>query len=153
MVDGSLDVVTTDHSTYLVAEKERGWQEIFRSPSGAPGVQTLLPIMVTAALQGRLSLEQVVKLICSEPARLFGLASRKGVIQPGADADLCLYDPRQPTVFGREQMWSQARDVDKLYEGVALQGQVVATWVRGRLVYRDGEILAPAGSGRFIIPA
>lgn len=153
LADGSLDVVTTDHSTYLVAEKERGWEEIFRSPSGAPGVQTLLPMMVTAALQGRLALEQVVKLICSEPARLFGLAPRKGVIQPGADADLCLYDPRRPMVFGREQMWSQAREVDKLYEGVALQGQVVGTWVRGRLVYQDGEILAPAGSGRFIRPA
>jgi allantoinase len=152
LADGSLDVVTTDHSTYLVAEKERGWQEIFQSPSGAPGVQTLLPLMVTAALQERLSLSQVVKLLCSEPARLFGLAPRKGVIQPGADADLCLYDPRQATIFRREDMWSQARDVDKLYEGISLQGRVVATWVRGRLVYQEGKILAPAGSGCFIAP-
>lgn len=152
LADGSLDAVTTDHSTYLPAEKERGWQEIWRSPSGAPGVQTLLPLMLTAALRGRLPLEQVVRLISSGPARLFGLAPRKGVIQPGADADLCLYDPRPATVLRREQMWSQAREVDKLYENYPLQGQVVATWVRGRLVFRAGEILAPTGTGRFIAP-
>jgi allantoinase len=152
LLDGSLDVITTDHSTYLVAEKERGWSQIWHSPSGAPGVQTLLPLLVTAAWQGRISLGQVVRWISAEPARLFGLTPRKGLIQPGADADLCLYDLRPATVFRREQMWSQARDVDQLYRDYPLQGRVVATWVRGRLVFREGEILAPAGSGQFIAP-
>ncbi len=152
LADGQLDIVTTDHSTYLTAEKERGRQGVWHSPSGAPGVQTLLPLMMTAALQGRLSLEQAVRLISAEPARLFGLAPHKGTIAPGADADLCLYDPRPPTIFHREQMFSQARDINKLYDGLSLQGRVVATLCGGRFVFRDGEILAEKGSGCFIAP-
>ncbi len=152
LADGTINVVTTDHGPYLVAEKERGWQGVWLAPSGLPGVQTRVPIMMTAALQGRLSLERVVQLISTEPARLFGLAPRKGTIAPGADADFCIYDPRPATVMRREQMWSQARDIDKLYEGISLQGQVVATVYRGRLIFREGEILAQAGSGGFIGP-
>jgi allantoinase len=152
LADGSITIVTSDHGPFLVAEKERGRQSTWLAPSGGPGVQTLLPMMMTAALQGRLSLEQVVRLISAEPARLFGLAARKGTIAPGADADICIYDPKPTTVMSREQMWSQARDVDRLYEGISLQGQVVATLSGGRVVFREGKILAPAGSGRFIAP-
>jgi allantoinase len=152
LAEGDLDLVTTDHSTYLVEEKERGLHDIWRAPSGAPGVQTLVPGVVGAALEGRISLQEAVRLVSAAPARLFGLAGRKGSVQPGADADICLYDPQPRTVLTRERMFSQARDVDKLYAGRAFQGQVVATFSRGRLVYRDGEILAQKGSGRFLRP-
>jgi len=152
LADGTIGVVTTDHAPYLVAEKERGWQGVWLAPSGAPGVQMLLPMMMTAALQGRLSLEDAVRLISAEPARLYGLAPRKGTIAPGADADICVYDPRPETVMTGERMLSQARDVDKLYDGMSLQGQVVATICGGRLVVREGEILAPPGSGGFVAP-
>ncbi|MEM7343813.1 MAG: amidohydrolase family protein [Chloroflexota bacterium] len=152
IADDSLGIVTTDHSTYLVKEKERGWKGVWRSPSGAPGVQTLVPIMMTAALQGRLPLTQVVRLLCSEPARLFDIAPRKGALLPGADADICLYDPRPATTMRYEDMVSQARDVDKLYRDVPLQGKVTATFVRGIKAFADGEVLAPAGTGRFVKP-
>jgi allantoinase len=152
LADGSLDVVTTDHSTYLVSEKERGRDDMWRAPSGAPGVQTLLPGMITAALRGRITLEQAVRLISGAPARLFGLWGRKGAIMPGADADLCLYDPRPETVFTREMMRSQAADVDKLYAGMAFQGRIAATIARGRVVFRDGVVLAERGSGAFLAP-
>jgi dihydroorotase-like cyclic amidohydrolase len=112
----------------------------------------LLPSLLTAALRGRLPVERVVRLVAGEPARLFGLSSRKGAIRPGLDADLCLYDPRPETIVRREQMWSKAADIDKLYEGYHLQGCVAATYVGGRLVFRGGEILAPAGSGEFVRP-
>lgn len=152
LADGTLDIVTTDHSTFLDREKKRGWDGVWLSPSGAPGVQTLLPMMLTAALRGRLPLEQAVRLISTEPARLFELAPRKGSIAPGADADICIYDPRPVTVFGYAQMLSQARDIDKLYEGVEMQGQVAATLCGGRFVFRAGEVTAPAGSGGFVGP-
>lgn len=153
LADGTLDVVTTDHSTYLVKEKERGWEGVWLSPSGAPGVQAMLPLLVTAALRDkRLSLEQVVRLISSKPARLFGLAPRKGTLQPGADADICLYDPRPTTRLSHEQMMSQARDVDKLYLDMEFQGRVVSTFVRGQRVFHQGEIVAQKGSGCFIAP-
>lgn len=152
LADGTLSVVTSDHGPYRVEEKERGRGSTWLAPSGGPGVQTLLPMMMTAALKGRLSLEQVVRLVSSEPARLFGLAGRKGAIAPGADADICIYDPRRELVLTRDRMFSQARDVDKLYDGMLLQGEVVATISAGRIVFREGEIVADKGSGRFIAP-
>ncbi len=112
----------------------------------------LLSIMLTAALRGRLPMERVVGLIAGAPARLFGLSSRKGAIRPGLDADVCLYDPRPETIMTRDQMWSKAGDIDKLYEGYRLQGRVAATYVCGRPVFRGGEILAPPGSGEFVRP-
>ncbi|NIN69062.1 MAG: amidohydrolase family protein [Anaerolineae bacterium] len=152
IADGTITVVTSDHGTYLAEEKERGRNATWLAPSGGPGVQTLLPMMMTAALEGRLSVEQVVRLTSAEPARLFGLSGRKGTVAPGADADICIYDPRPHTVMTRDRMWSKARDVDKLHEGLSLQGEVAATISAGQIVFRQGEILASAGSGRFISP-
>jgi D-hydantoinase len=152
LADGSLSVVTSDHGPYLVEEKERHRDRPWLIPSGGPGVQMLLPMMMTAALSGRLSVEQVVRLVCSEPARLFGLSPRKGEIRPGGDADLCIYDPRPQTVMSRDKMLSKSKDVDKLYEGMSLQGEVAATVSRGRIVFKQGRIQAERGSGRFIAP-
>jgi allantoinase len=152
LTDGTLSVVTTDHSTYLVAEKERGWHDLWHTPSGAPGVQSMLPLMMTAALKGRLPLEKVVRLLAGKPTRLFGIDARKGAILPGLDADFCIYDPRPKTTLTHDHMLSQARDIDKLYEGLVTQGQVVATFVRGQLVFHEGRIVAPAGYGQFVRP-
>jgi allantoinase len=153
LADGTLSVVTSDHGPYQVEEKERGRGATWLAPSGGPGVQTLLPMMMTAALKGRLSVEQVVRLVSSEPARLFGLARRKGTVEPGADADICVYDPRPEMVLTRDRMFSKARDVDKLYDGMSLQGEVLATISAGRVVFQEGQILVDKGSGRFIAPA
>jgi dihydropyrimidinase len=106
--------------------------------------------MMTAALQGRIGLPDVVRLIAGNPARIFGLAGRKGIIAPGADADLCLYDPRSEMVLQRDRMFSHARDIDRLYEGMRFQGHVAASVARGRVVYRDGAITAARGSGGFV---
>ena len=152
LAEGVISVVTSDHATYLVEEKERHRDQPWLIPSGGPGVQTLLPMMMTAAIQGRLSVEQVVRLVSGEPARLFGLQSRKGAVEAGLDADLCVYDPRPPTVMTRDKMFSKARDVDKLYDGMPLQGEVVTTVSAGRIVFSEDEILAERGSGRFIAP-
>ncbi|MGB0386294.1 MAG: dihydroorotase [Ardenticatenaceae bacterium] len=151
--EGSISVVTTDHSPYRHPEKEVGWHDFWRCPSGAPGVQMLLPMMISAALQGRLTLNQAVRCIASQPARLFGLAPQKGTLQPGSDADICLYDPRPELVMTHDRMVSQARDVDKLYLGMKMQGQVLYTLVRGQIAFAHGNVLAQAGSGQFVRPA
>jgi dihydropyrimidinase len=91
----------------------------------------------------------VVKWLSAEPARLFGLRE-KGAIEVGRDADLVLYDPRAENVFTREQMLSKAADTDRLYLNQKMQGQVAATIYRGRVIYRDGQVLAREGGGRFL---
>ena len=98
-----LDLVTSDHAPYLSAEKDPGPANIMRAPSGAPGAQVLLPLMVSQALretapdgvsaENALSLRAAVATVTSRPARTFGLYPRKGTLRPGADADICLYDP------------------------------------------------------------
>lgn len=150
--DGSLSLVTTDHAPYIVEEKERGAESIWKAPAGAPGAQTLLPLMLDAALRGRLPLAEAAALISSKPARLFGLYPRKGVVAVGSDADLCLYDPRTTTVFSRDRMVSKAASVDKLYEGRELRGEVRVTISQGRVIYEKGAVLATPGSGRFLRP-
>ncbi len=148
--DGTLRLVTTDHAPYLLHEKERAAESMWRTPAGAPGAQTLLPSMLDAALTGRLPLERAVELISSKPAQLFGLYPRKGAIVEGADADLCIYDPRPVVRFSRERMVSRAAEVDRLYLERSFQGQVSTTISRGRIVFEKGVIRAAAGSGRFL---
>jgi allantoinase len=150
--EGVLDLVTTDHSTYLPEEKARGADDMWRAPSGAPGVQALVPAMMTAAARGLISVPDVVRLTAAAPARIFGLDDRKGALVVGRDADLCLYDPREPATLPEAAMFSRARAVDRLYTGMTYQGRVRQTIFRGRVVFRDGELLATRGSGGFIAP-
>jgi dihydroorotase (multifunctional complex type) len=157
---GILDLVTTDHAPYLDLEKKRGLGNVLKSPAGAPGAQVLMLLMVSQALSGPqggavgggLSLREAVALVTSKPARVFGLYPRKGSLQPGADADLCLYDPRGEWRLTTDRMLSKARDIDRLYADREFRGHVVATLLRGREVYREGRLLASPGTGRFLRP-
>lgn len=151
--DGSIAMVVTDHSPFLAEEKEVGWTDIWRAPSGAPGVEMLVPVMLDCALRGRLSLEKAVDLITVAPARLFGLYPRKGVIAPGADADLCLFDPRPEVTVNSQQWYTRAKDCDRLYTGRQMQGRVCATIVNGKQVFADGKVIGQSGDGRFVRPS
>jgi allantoinase len=150
--DGTISAVTTDHSPFLVEEKERGWADIWAAVSGAPGVETFVPVMMDAAASGRLSVPQVVKLVSANPARLFRLYPQKGVIQAGSDADLILVDPRAEWTVDPELMFSRSRYTDKFYAGRRLKGRVMSTMVGGRLVYHQGKIVGQQGGGAFVRP-
>jgi allantoinase len=150
--DGTLDYVATDHAPFTAAEKEAAWDDIVGAPPGHPGVDKLLPLMLTEALRGRMTLERAVELVSTAPARLFGLLPRKGVLWPGADADLTLYDPRPERTIARGTGFGRAADCDLLYEGRTLQGEVRATFVAGKAVFRDGEIVGRPGDGAIVSP-
>lgn len=152
LADGTLDYVATDHAPFTAAEKEAAWDDIVGAPPGHPGVDKLLPLMLTEALRGRMTLERAVELVSTVPARLFGLLPRKGVLWPGADADLTLYDPRTERTIERGSGFGRAADCDLLYEGRTLQGEVRATFVAGKPVYRDGEIVGRPGDGAIVSP-
>lgn len=152
LVDGSLMAVTTDHSPFTVEEKERARTDIWRTPPGAPGVEELVLGMMDAALKGRISIEQAVRLISTNGAKRFGIYPRKGVIAAGADADLVIYDPQATTTIHSDMLFSQARECDKLYEGMTFQGQIRRTMVKGRTVFVDGKITGEPGWGQFVTP-
>ncbi len=138
--DGLVDVLGSDHAPHTAAEKATPYPE---SPSGMPGVQTLLPVMLDHVAAGRLSLERLVDLAAAGPARVFGILG-KGRIARGYDADLVLVDLAARRRL--EGAWLRSRAGWSPYEGRELTGWPVATLVRGRLVARDGEpIGTPAG--------
>ena len=150
--DGSLIAITTDHSPFTVEEKERARTDLWKTPPGSPGVEELVLVVMDAALHGRFSLQKAVDLISTNGAKRFGLYPRKGVIAPGADADLVLYNPHVATTISPERLFSKARDCDKLYDGMTFQGQVVRTIVNGRTVFADGQIIGQPGWGKFTRP-
>jgi allantoinase len=152
LLDGSLMAITTDHSPFTLAEKERGIDNIWKGAIGAPGVEGLTQFVLTEALRGRYSLEQAVKFICTQPAKLFGFYPQKGVIQPGADADVTIYDPRPEVTVDSSRWFSKSRVTERLYHGLSMQGMVHSTIVNGTVVYDQGKITAEPGTGRFVQP-
>ncbi|MDQ7005855.1 MAG: dihydroorotase [Acidobacteriota bacterium] len=136
---GIVDVVGSDHAPHTREEKARPYPA---SPSGMPGVQTLLPLLLDHCARGRLSLERVVDLTSAGPARVYSIAG-KGRLAVGYDADLTLVD-----LEARQEItgaWLASRCGWSPFEGCTVQGWPRATVVGGRLAMRDGEIVGPPG--------
>ncbi|GAB4400471.1 MAG: dihydropyrimidinase [Anaerolineales bacterium] len=150
LASGDLQVVATDHCPFFYeGQKDKGRAAFNKIPGGAPGVETRLPLLYTFGVRAeRLSLGQWVRVCCEEPARLFGLAPRKGRIAEGADADLVIFNPKRHVVL-HSQILHQNVDYTP-YEGLELVGYPETTLLRGQVIVRDGEFVGHAGQGRFI---
>jgi dihydroorotase len=134
VADGLVDVIGSDHAPHTLEEKARPYPE---SPSGMPGVQTLLPVMLDHVNAGRLSLERLVDLVSAGPARVYNVAG-KGRIAAGYDADLTLVDlARRQTITNG---WIASRAGWTPFEDMTVKGWPVATVVRGAPAMRDGEL-------------
>lgn len=152
VLDGTIDVIGSDHAPYIVEEKERGRDNIFRAPSGFPGLEVQFPLLLTAHHDGRLKLEDIARLTATKASELFHLP-QKGKIAAGADADFALVDLDEAWTFDLADAFSKARNIMKVYQGRKLRGKVRTTIVRGTRVFDDGRILVQPGFGRFIRPA
>jgi allantoinase len=148
--EGRIDYIGTDHSPFLGDEK-RAAGSIFQAPPGLCGLDVMAPLMLTAVADGRLSLAGVVELCSTRAAALFGL-SRKGRVAAGCDADLTLVDLQARWRYDAAAALTRSRDNMAIYDGLALQGRVVSTWVRGVRVFSDGSVVGPQGHGRFVRP-
>jgi len=132
LVDGTVDIVATDHAPHTRAEKDAS---IWEAPSGVPGVETALPLLVAAAERGDLDYERVRDVTAANVAEIFGL-DRKGRIEEGYDADLVLVDPEETITIEDGRLHSKCGWTPfEGYEGVFPE----LTTVRGTVVYRDGE--------------
>jgi dihydroorotase len=139
--DGTVDVLGSDHAPHTRAEKDAAYPA---SPSGMPGVQTILPLMLDHAAHGRLSLTRVVDLLCAGPARIFGIAC-KGRIASGYDGDLTIVDLKKRQTVTDAQQASRCGWTP--FAGMTLTGWPVALFIRGRLVMREGELIGtPSGT-------
>jgi dihydroorotase len=138
LAQGVVDVIGSDHAPHTLAEKARPYPE---SPSGMPGVQTLVPVMLDHVAAGRLSLQRLVDLTSAGPARLFGVVG-KGRIAAGCDADFTVVDlKRRETI---RDCWIASRCGWTPYDGREVVGWPVGTFVRGRRVMWEGELITPA---------
>jgi dihydroorotase len=143
--DGTIDIVATDHAPHTREEKEIGWRDGWKAHTGTPSTQFYLSMFLTAALEGKISLERVVEACSTRPARLFGIEG-KGDIVPGYHADLVLVDLKKEYEIKDEDVlsltgWSP-------YAGRRFRGKPVRTLVRGRTVYKDGKVVGDRGWGR-----
>jgi len=141
IADGVVDVIGSDHAPHSLEEKARPYPA---SPSGMPGVQTLTPVMLTHVAEGRLTLERLVDLTSAGPQRLFGLAG-KGRVAVGWDGDLTIVDLKARRTIRHADMATRVGWTP--FDGMEAKGWPVATIIRGALVMRDGEVVAP-GTGR-----
>jgi dihydropyrimidinase len=137
--------VHSDHCCFDSAQKAVHASDSTRIPPGLPGVETRLPLMVSAALGGRLAVEDVVRLCASEPARLFGMPS-KGSLLPGMDADLVVLDPRGR---GRVNRLHMKTDYSP-FTGFPLRGRIEHVVARGRVLVSAGKWVEPQPSGRYL---
>jgi dihydroorotase len=137
LANGVVDVLGSDHAPHTSEEKARPYPA---SPSGMPGVQTLLPVMLTHVAEGRLSLERLVDLTSHGANRVFGLAD-KGRLAEGYDADLTIVDLKARRTIRHEAMASRVGWTP--FDGMEAKGWPVATIIRGTVVMRDDEVVAP----------
>jgi dihydroorotase len=137
VANGVADVIGSDHAPHTSEEKARPYPA---SPSGMPGVQTLLPVMLTHVADGRLTLERLVDLTSHGANRLFGLAD-KGRLAVGYDADLTIVDLKARRTITHGQMATRVGWTP--FDGMEAKGWPMATIVRGTVVMREDEVVAP----------
>jgi dihydropyrimidinase len=151
LASGALDLVATDHVADRLSVEKAGAADgmpFDRISNGAPGIETLLATVFDGGVaHGRISLERMVDLLSTTPARLFGF-ERKGAIEVGRDADIVLFDPKAKRTIRAAELHHTSDYTP--YEGLEVSGAVRSVFVRGRPVVRDGAFVGQRGFGSFI---
>jgi dihydropyrimidinase len=142
---GEIQTIASDHGAFLREDKRDAWS----GRSGFPGMATILPALMTHGVRpGRIAVADVVRVFSANAARIFGLHPRKGSLRPGADADVIVVDDRTERVVDPRALHS--RSDFSIYEGQRLTGWPTHVVSRGRVLLRDGDLVAERGWGRFL---
>jgi dihydropyrimidinase len=145
-----LSVVSTDHCPFCFKEqKELGIGDFSKIPNGIGSVEHRMDLIYQGVADGRISKERWVELCSTTPARMFGLYPQKGVVAPGSDADIVIYDPAGHTSIGLEKTHHMNMD-HSAWEGYEIDGHVDTVLSRGSVVVDGGSFLGRAGHGRFV---
>ncbi len=142
LADGTIDMIATDHAPHSPQEKTRN--DIWSVDCGFPGVETQMPLMLTEVARGRFSICEYVRWSAANPAKVWGLYPRKGVIAPGADADIAVVDLGRAWTIDDAQIQSRAKISP--WHGREVKGLPLHTLVRGRFIMRN-RTLAPDARG------
>jgi dihydropyrimidinase len=145
-----LQMVSTDHCPFCMkGQKDLGLGDFSKIPNGIGGVEHRLDLLYQGVVTGQLTLERWVEICCTTPARMFGMYGRKGVIAPGADGDVVVYDPNGHTSIGVGKAHHMNMD-HSAWEGFEIDGHVDTVLSRGEVLVDDGQFLGRAGHGRYV---
>jgi dihydropyrimidinase len=152
-----LQIISTDHCPFWFeggkdgrpAGKELGIGNFSKIPNGCPGIEDRMMVLYTSGVRGgRFSLNRWVELCCTNPAKLFGMYPQKGVLAPGSDADVVIWDPDAAHTISAAT--HHQRTDYNLYEGMKVTGMPTVVLSRGRVLVRDGKWEGEQGAGRFV---
>ena len=150
LASGLINTVGTDHAPFdFKDQKPMGKADFTKIPNGIPSIEDRINLLYTHGVKkGRLTLQQLVAVASTNAAKIFDLYPRKGVIQPGTDADLVIYDP---DYRGKLSVKTQTQNVDyNAFEGWEIEGRPSIVTVRGEIAVRDGKFVGTVGRGRFL---
>ena len=146
---GDIQTISTDHCSFTLAQKDAGRGDFTKIPGGLPGVETRGELIYTAGVTTRkISLATMCRVLAENPAKLYGMFPRKGIIAPGADADIVVYDPQADHILRAEDMVSHAGYTP--YEGFVTHGSVSQVWLRGKLMVENGHVIGEQ-EGQYIV--
>jgi dihydropyrimidinase len=147
--DGTIDIIVTDHCEFSRKSKGNGLLPFHEILNGIPGIETSLPLMYDLLCNNYgMSYPQLVNLMSTKPAHIFGLYPQKGTLMIGTDADLVIFDPHLSKTITLEELhysidWNP-------YQGVKVNGWPVMTILRGQIIARDGDFVGQPNSGKFL---
>ena len=146
---GDIQTISTDHCAFTLAQKDAGRGDFTKIPGGLPGVEARGELVYSFGVTTRkISLATMCKVLSENPAKLYGMFPRKGVIAPGADADIVVYDPQADHILRAEDMVSRAGYTP--YEGFVAHGSVSQVWLRGKLMVENGHVIGEQ-EGQYIV--
>jgi len=137
-----IDIIGTDHAPHTLEEKKK---DVWNAPPGIPGLETILPLLLTQLNQGKISVEDIKRLLCENPAKIFNIPN-KGFITEGMDADLVVIDLKKEGVVDPDNFKSKAKYSP--FKGFKTKGMPVMTMLRGKLVMDNGKIID--NHGKFV---
>jgi dihydroorotase-like cyclic amidohydrolase len=146
--EGKIHTMGSDHGAVEKSLKEIGWQDIWQSLFSVPDSETFVCLMLNGINKGQLTVERLAAVQSENPAKLYGLFPKKGIIQLGSDADFTVVDLNQKWTIHAAEMHTACGWVP--YEGMEITGKVTHTIVRGRILMQEGKIFGKPGFGKFI---
>ena len=137
---GEIQTISTDHCSFTLAQKDMGREDFTKIPGGLPGVETRGEVVYTRGVaSGKMTVAGMCRALCENPAKLYGLYPRKGVIAAGSDADIVVYDPRASHILSARDMVTKAGYTP--FEGLRTEGGIAKVYLRGSLMVEDGRIV------------
>lgn len=146
--EGLISTMGSDHGAVDAERKKAGEEDIFHGQPGVPGAETMVPLMLDAVAQGKISLEGLTAFLSENPARLYGLYPAKGAIQVGSDADFTVVDLSQTYSLKASKMYTSCGWIP--YEGWQVTGRVTHSILRGKIAMQHGDVLGQPGDGCWI---